>query len=214
MGEKKAKMPLQSSKILALLELGSRMELNGEFFPCGSPGFGVPWPGPSRFISLPALRRAQSSFQNSGNCLHRWSSGQECEAKGEETQTFGCALQTSLSHSEQPERFEVCQIQTHQEQAFTACSVPEFLLLFTLVLIPTRVGVTEVRGQTKTFCLELFNLPSFIFPCQTTFKAARKNHQCFLKDSIRTSILGSRAHKTQPFAIIPSTTELKELRES
>lgn len=70
-----------SSKILALLELGSRMGLSGGVFPV-SPRFSVPCPGPSRFVSLPALRRAQSSFQHSGNCLHRGSSGQECEVKG------------------------------------------------------------------------------------------------------------------------------------
>lgn len=60
----------------------------------------LPWP---QQVYSPACTEessvhAHSSFQHSGNCLHRWSSGQECEAlKGEETQTFGCALQTPLS---------------------------------------------------------------------------------------------------------------------
>lgn len=71
---------------------------------------------------------------------------------------------------EQPERFEVFQMKIHRGEAFTACPVPEFLILFTLVLIPTQVGVTEVRGQTQTFCLELFNLPSFIFCAKPLLK--------------------------------------------
>lgn len=136
-------------------------------FACGSPQF-IPPPRPQP-VFFPACAEessvhARSSFQHSARCLHRWSSGQEWEAlKGEETQTFGCALQTPLSSCpDQPERSEIFQIKIHQEQAFTACSVPEFLILFTLVLIPTQVGVTEVRGQTQTFCFELFNLPSFI----------------------------------------------------
>lgn len=71
---------------------------------------------------------------------------------------------------EQPERSEIFQMKIHRGEAFTACPVPEFLILFTLVLIPTQVGVTEVRGQTQTFCLELFNLPSFIFCAKPLLK--------------------------------------------
>lgn len=59
----------------------------------------------------------------------------------------------------------------NQEQAFAACSVPEFLILFTLVLISTKVGVTEVRDQTQMLCLDLFNLLSFIFMPNSPFKA-------------------------------------------
>lgn len=154
-----------SSKLLVLLELGSRMELNGGVLPVDHRSL-FPCPGPSRFFSLPALRRALCTLgAPSSTPLTACTDGvQEREAlKGEEIQTFGCALQTPLSSCpDQPERSEVFQIKIHQEQAFTACSVPEFLILFTLVLIPTQVGVTEVRGQTQTFCLELFNLPSFI----------------------------------------------------
>lgn len=48
---------LGSSKLLALLELGSRMELNGGVLPVDHHSL-FPCPGPSRFFSLPALRRA------------------------------------------------------------------------------------------------------------------------------------------------------------
>lgn len=81
---------------------------------------------------------------------------------------FGVAAGGFWPHSS--ERSEVFHMKIHQGEAFTACSVPEFLILFTLVLIPTQVGVTEVRGQTQTFCLELFNLPSFIFCAKPLLK--------------------------------------------
>lgn len=154
-------------------------------FTGGSPGVCVPCPGPSRFISLPALSRALCTLRapsSSGGCLHRWSSGQECEPRGRKPRLLDFALQTPLSHHpEQPERSEVSRIKIHQEQAFTACSVPEFLLLFTLVLIPTQVGVTEVKGQTQTFCLELFNLPSFIFRAKPLLKLHERTISAFFE---------------------------------